>query len=245
MSAFEQRQQQLLQQLNDLIRHSKPTVSPTKTVATGWKQLDAMLPAGGWRQGQLVEWLGDLKGSGVSLLGLWSAWQMAQNGGALVVVDSSGRFFPPAAAALGIRLSRMMVVNPQNQADFQWALDQILRCPAVGAVWVNVSAVNSRTFRRWQLAVEASDSFGVLVREKKYLREPSWAHLRLSAVPLAGQGDWRFRIQLERAVQGSAGGRCELDFNEILETSGCGFFQTQSVPDRDSVQNKLAQLNPK
>ena len=245
MSAFEQRQQQLLQQLNDLIRDSKPVVTQTKTVGTGWRQLDAMLPGGGWRQGQLVEWLGDVKGSGISLLGLWSAWQMAQSGGALVVVDSSGRFFPPAAAALGIRLSRMMVVSPQNKADFQWTLDQVLRCPAVGAVWVNLPAVDSRTFRRWQLAVEASDSFGVLIREKKYLREPTWAHLRLSAVPLAGQGDWRFRVQLERAVRGSAGGSCELDFNEILETSGSGFFQTQSVPDRDSSQNKAPQLNRK
>ncbi|MEC7564390.1 MAG: hypothetical protein VX738_01795 [Planctomycetota bacterium] len=245
MSAFEQRQQQLLQQLNDLICDSKPTVTPTKTVTTGWRQLDAMLPASGWRQGQLVEWLGDVKGSGVSLLGLWSAWQMAQSGGAFVVVDSSGRFFPPAAAALGIRLSRMMVVSPQNKADFQWTLDQILRCPAVGAVWVNVPAVNSRTFRRWQLAVEESDSFGVLVRERKYLREPSWAHLRLSAVPLAGQGDWRFRVQLERAARGSAGGSCELDFNEILETSGRGFFQTPSIADRDWSQNTSPQLNKK
>jgi len=211
-------QKRILQQLQYLIRDfQSAAVAKTgeSSVPTGWEQLDLILPHGGWRSGQLVEWLGEVKGGGVGLLGLWSAWQVAQHGGALVVLDNTGKFFPPAAAALGIHLSRMLVVNPQGKADFDWTLDQVLRCQAVGAVWVNLPKIDNRAYRRLQLAVEQSGVFGVLVREQKYLQNPTWAHLRLRATPLAGQGNWRFRIEVLRAVGGNAGASCELEFMEI------------------------------
>ena len=211
-------QKRILQQLQHLMRDFQPVAvakSGEASVPTGWEQLDSILPYGGWRSGQLVEWLGEVKGGGVGLLGLWSAWQVAQRGGVLVVLDNTGKFFPPAAAALGIHLSRMLVVSPQGKADFDWALDQVLRCRAVGAVWVNLLKIDNRAYRRLQLAVEESGVFGVLVRDQKCLQDPTWAHLRLRATPLAGQGDWRFRVEVIRAVGGNTGASCELEFMEI------------------------------
>ena len=211
-------QKRILQQLQYLIRDFQPVAvakSGESSVPTGWEQLDSILPYGGWRSGQLVEWLGEVKGGGVGLLGLWSAWQVAQRGGVLVVLDNTGKFFPPAAAALGIHLSRMLVVSPQGKADFDWTLDQVLRCRAVGAVWVNLPKIDNRAYRRLQLAVEQSGVFGVLVREQKCLPDPTWAHLRLRATPLAGQGNWRFRVEVIRAVGGNTGASCELEFMEI------------------------------
>lgn len=211
-------QKRVLQQLQHLMQDFQSvavTKSGESSVSTGWEPLDSILPYGGWRSGQLVEWLGEVKGGGVGLLGLWSAWQVAQRGGVLVVLDNTGKFFPPAAAALGIHLSRMLVVSPQGKADFDWTLDQVLRCPAVGAVWVNLLKVDNRAYRRLQLAVEQSGVFGVLVRDQKCLQDPTWAHLRLRATPLAGQGDWRFRVEVIRAVGGNAGASCELEFMEI------------------------------
>jgi len=211
-------QKRILQQLQHLMRDFQPVAvakSGESSVPSGWEQLDSILPYGGWRSGQLVEWLGEVKGGGVGLLGLWSAWQVAQHGGVLVVLDNTGKFFPPAAAALGIHLSRMLVVSPQGKADFDWALDQVLRCRAVGAVWVNLLKIDNRAYRRLQLAVEQSGVFGVLVRDQKYLQDPTWAHLRLCVTPLAGQGDWRFRVEVIRAVGGNTGASCELEFMEI------------------------------
>jgi hypothetical protein len=214
----ENEQKKILQQLQYLMRDFQPVVAAKageSSVPTGWEQLDSILPHGGWRSGQLVEWLGEVKGGGVGLLGLWSAWQVAQRGGVLVVLDNTDKFFPPAAATLGIHLSRMLVVSPQGKADFDWTLDQVLRCRAVGAVWVHLSKIDNRAYRRLQLAVEQSGVFGVLVREQKYLQNPTWAHLRLCATPLAGQGNWRFRVEVVRAVGGTAGASCELEFMEI------------------------------
>ncbi|HIA63657.1 MAG TPA: hypothetical protein EYM79_11695 [Planctomycetes bacterium] len=211
-------QKKILQQLQYLIRDFQPVAvakSGESSVPTGWEQLDSILPHGGWRSGQLVEWLGEVKGGGVGLLGLWSAWQVAQRGGVLVVLDNTGKFFPPAAAALGIHLSRMLVVSPRGKADFDWTLDQVLRCRAVGAVWVNLLKIDNRAYRRLQLAVEQSGVFGVLVRQQKCLQDPTWAHLRLCVTPLAGQGNWRFRVEVIRAVGGKAGASCELEFMEI------------------------------
>ena len=81
-------QKRILQQLQHLMRDFQPvavTKSGESSVPSGWEQLDSILPYGGWRPGQLVEWLGEVKGGGVGLLGLWSAWQVAQHGGVLVV----------------------------------------------------------------------------------------------------------------------------------------------------------------
>ena len=211
-------QEKILQHLQYLVRDFQPAVVAKvgeSSVPTGWTQLDSILPHGGWRSGQLVEWLGEVKGGGVGLLGLWSAWQVAQRGGVLVVLDNTGKFFPPAAAALGIHLSRMLVVSPQGKADFDWTLDQVLRCQAVGAVWVNLPKIDNRAYRRLQLAVEQSGVFGVFIRAQKYLSDPTWAHLRLRATPLAGQGNWRFQVEVIRAVGGKVGASCELEFMEI------------------------------
>ena len=169
--------------------------------STGWPQLDAILPGGGLRQGMLLECLGALQGGGVALLGLWFAGQMLsgddsrfvetlpdtkrsvdkanRTGGVLVVFDNDRRFYPPAAAALGISLEQVMIVTPESRKDLYWALDQVLRCPAVGAVWSCMSNVSSREFRRLQLAAEAGRALGVLVRESKFEKAPTWAHVRL------------------------------------------------------------------
>jgi len=138
----------------------------------------------------------------VALLGLWFAWQMlssddsgfvetltdtkrsvdkasSRRGGVFVVFDNDRRFYPPVAAALGISLERVMIVTPESKKDLYWALDQVLRCPAVGAVWSCMSKISSREFRRLQLAAEAGRALGVLVRESKFERDPTWAHVRL------------------------------------------------------------------
>lgn len=228
-------------------------------VSTGWPQLDAIFPEGGLRPGMLLECLGTLQGGGVALLGLWFAWQMfagkwgrvdrqvggvpcsmeGRQGGVFIVFDNDRRFYPPAAAALGIALDRLMIIRPENKQDLYWALDQVLRCPAVGAVWSSLPEVSGREFRRLQLAAESGRALGVVVREKKFGKTPTWAHVRLqiSALPaktdsLKNTSDWRFRVERKRAVsamvgQGMAGQAmegfgCEVDLREVAETSGTG-----------------------
>ena len=96
-----------------------------------------------------------------------------------MVFDHDGKLYPPAIAALGMSLEQVMIVTPQNKKDLYWALDQVLRCPAVSAVWSCLSKISSRDFRRLQLAAEAGRALGVLVRDEKFKKTPTWAHVRL------------------------------------------------------------------
>jgi protein ImuA len=159
-------------------------------VSSGCGALDALLPEGGWRRGTLVEWLSGAAGSGAGALALMVARQAAvpmpedpAAGGVVVVVDRQRRFYPPAAAALGIDLQRLLVVRPNGSADEIWALDQVLRCPGVAAVWAPIERLDEQAFRRLQLAAESSGCLGLLLRPLRVRGQPSWSHLQLLVEP--------------------------------------------------------------
>jgi len=145
----------------------------------GAAAVDGLLPAGGLRHGMLVEWLGDFGRSGAVTLGLLAAREACREGGVLVVLDRAQTFYPPAAAAWGIDLNRLIVVHPQNARDELWAAVQALRSPVVAAMWANIERLDARAFRRLQLAAEAGRTLGVLVRPITARGQPSWADVRL------------------------------------------------------------------
>ena len=159
-------------------RHDQPPVP------SGCAPLDRLLPEGGLAWGTLVEWLADGDGSGAQTLALRSACQACRRGGALMVLDRQGEFYPPAAARLGADLDRLIVVRAASAADDAWALDQSLRCPGVTAVLAWPERLDGRTFRRLQLAVEEGGGLGVLVRPGAVRSEPSWADVRLLVEPM-------------------------------------------------------------
>ena len=92
------------------------------SVSTGSTAMDQLLPAGGYSRGIIVEWLAG-RGSGVDYLSLLGARNAAADGGAVVIVDAGGingganggtngaHFYPPAARALGIKLSNLIVLR--------------------------------------------------------------------------------------------------------------------------------------
>jgi hypothetical protein len=119
---------------------------------------------------------------------LLAAREACREGGVLVVIDRRQTFYPPAAAAWGIDLDRLIVVHPRNARDELWAAVQALRSPAVAAMWAAIDRLDSRAFRRLQLAAQAGRTLGVLVRPGRAREEPSWADVRL------GVGNFGFRI---------------------------------------------------
>jgi protein ImuA len=169
----------------------------------GAPAVDRLLPGGGLRHGMLIEWLaGHVAASGAvavstrppvstfhsgaATLGLLGAREACREGGALVVIDRRQTFYPPAAAAWGIDLDRLIVVHPQNARDELWAAVQALRSPAVAAMFSAIDRLDSRAFRRLQLAAQAGRTLGVLVRPASTREQPSWADVRLEV----GTGGW-------------------------------------------------------
>jgi protein ImuA len=150
-----------------------------RPVSTGSPALDCLLPAGGLRRGTLVEYLTSTSGSGAGTLALAAAREACHEGRALVVLDRPAScFYPLAAAAWGIDLSRLLVLRPANEADALWALDQALRCPGVGAVWARLDQRDVRDFRRLQLAAECGGTIGLLIRSARCRGQPTWADVQ-------------------------------------------------------------------
>jgi len=82
----------------------------------------------------------------------------------VVLIDTHGDFYPPAAEALGIPLDRLIILRVPRPKDVLWAAQQSLRCPAVGTVIAPLTDVDERESRRLQLAAESSGCLGLLLR---------------------------------------------------------------------------------
>jgi hypothetical protein len=183
-------------------------------LSTGCEALDRLLPGRGLHRGTLVEWLASGDGSGAESLALVAAREACREGGPLVVFDPARQFYPPEAARMGIDLDRLIVVQAASPTDNLWALDQALRCPGVAASLAWPEKLDSRTFRRLQLAAEQGGGLGLLLRPEEVRQEPSWADVRFWVRPLpcgdprAGR---RLSVQLLRSRQGG-GGSVEVEF---------------------------------
>ena len=156
-------------------------------ISTGSKQLDQLLPSGGLIRGTLVEWIiGADRSSGAGVLALRAAREAARDGGYVIVFDRHQCFFPPAAAAWGLDLKRLVVIRASSVRDELWALDQALRCRAVAAVWGCLEELDWRWFRRLQLSAEQGGTLGLLLRPARVRGQPSWSDVQWQVAP-AGQ----------------------------------------------------------
>jgi len=112
--------------------------------------------------------------------------------GAVLVVDRSGWFYPPAVIPWlngrggGAAFVQLVVARPSRDDDEIWAIDQALRCGGVAAVVAcpSASVACSNVMRRWQLAARTSGAVGLFVRPWQCRRDPSWAEARLVVTPL-------------------------------------------------------------
>ncbi|MBM3999323.1 MAG: hypothetical protein FJ297_07260 [Planctomycetes bacterium] len=207
-------------------------------IGSGCEALDRLLPLGGFVRGALAEFWGET-GGGAATLALVAAREAGRSGRPIVIVDGCRSFYPPAAFGWGIEPRGLLVVRPADARDALWAADQILRCSAVSAAWISIDRLDSRSFRRLQLAAESSGTPGFLVRcsnrdppsvdgasggSPRAARrdEPSWADVRLRIVPIASDQSAmilspvrRFEVQLARCRHGRAGGKVVLELDEV------------------------------
>jgi cell division inhibitor SulA/protein ImuA len=155
-------------------------------VATGFAPLDELLPGGGWPLGAVTEVLSSHEGvgelrllvpalAGLSLLGRRIAW-----------VNPPHVPYPPAFAASGVALSRVLLVCAGSNRDRLWAAEQCLRSGACGAVLAWPQECDNQSLRRLQLAAERGRGLGFLFRSQRAAGASSPAALRLRLAPISG-----------------------------------------------------------
>ncbi len=143
-------------------------------IATGWREIDVAI-GGGLLRGMLHEWFADdaaPRSASIASRAPWPAlsvlvhlaWRAleSEDGCTLRQVIWIGRACWPYPAAL-IRagdddrrlLQRSIFVDPADDAQRVWAIDQSLRSPATLAVIADARGVDMAESRRLQLAAEA------------------------------------------------------------------------------------------
>jgi hypothetical protein len=153
---------------------------------TGFAELDALLPGGGWPRGALTEVLLSRQGIGELRLLMPALARLPEADGWLAWVAPPYVPYAAALAAAGIDLRRLVVAKPQSEADAWWTAEQALRSGACGALLAWLRAADERRMRRLQLAAETGHTWGVLFRHARAAQDRSPAALRLLLEPAAG-----------------------------------------------------------
>lgn len=155
------------------------------------------------RRGTLVEYLAE-NGSGATALAMMAAREACREGGALVVIDRSRTFYPPAAASFGFNQDAILI-RPQTRKDELWALNQALRCPGVGALLAWPDQLEERAFRGLQIAAETGGSVGLFIRPTKMRGQPAWSDMQLLVEALPSEKLRRLRVEVVRSRNGCEG----------------------------------------
>jgi protein ImuA len=193
-------------------RHS----GESSAISLGIPALDNCLPQGQLPAGALVELLAAAEGAGVWPLALLMAGRACDERKVIIVCDTQGRFYPPAAAGWGLDLRRWIILRPASAREGDIAVGQSLRCPAVGAVVSWHSRLRTLDCRRLQAAAEAGGGVGFLLRPADARRDPSFAALRLLVTPMPGDDFRRMQVDVLRC----RGGRCRSFLLEVDDETG-------------------------
>ncbi len=188
---------EVLQHLAERIREIEAAAPARGSVAAlRLPLLEPLLAGGTLRSGTLVELRAEAEGAGTWTFALCLARQACVARPPLVLVDPRGWFYPPAAAALGIDLEQVVLIRPGSTAEAQAALDQALRCDAVGAVVGWCERLRAAEAQRLRLAAEAGGGLGLLLGPPGARRDIAVGDLCLRVTPLVAAGFAR-RLQVE------------------------------------------------
>jgi len=151
-------------------------------LSTGYASLDAALPGSGWPLGAVTELLGDARGIGELSLLLPALVTLARSGRHVACIAPPHLPYAPALRQAGLPLERLLLIEPEGTEAARlslWAAEELLRCPAIGAVLLWPDAIDERHVRRLQLAAETGGGCGLLYRPSQAAHHASPAALRL------------------------------------------------------------------
>ncbi|TQV77312.1 translesion DNA synthesis-associated protein ImuA [Aliikangiella marina] len=165
---------------NQAIWQAGSNSSSTRTLSTGYQQLDEILHLGGWPQGAVSELLLSQNGIGeIRLLSPLLA-KLNRQPGYITWINPPYEPYPPALAKHQLDLNRIIVVRTQKVVDTVWAAQQALASNACSAVltWLPNNNLN-KAIRKLNLAAKTGNCWGFIFRSQQFHQQASAAPLRI------------------------------------------------------------------
>lgn len=163
--------------------------SPSPGIPTGFDSLDAQLPGAGWPTGSPIELIAPEPGIGEIRLLMPVLQRLSRERKVTLLLGPPHIPYAPALAAFGLHLDDLVVVQASQAADRLWAVEQILRSSAFGALlaWLPHGKTRPEHLRRMQLAAQSARGPVFLLRPLAAQFEASPAALRLLLLPRPNQ----------------------------------------------------------
>ncbi|HLF97456.1 MAG TPA: translesion DNA synthesis-associated protein ImuA [Methylococcaceae bacterium] len=130
-------------------------------IATGFAELDALLPGGGWPLGSVMEIGLPCWGAGELRLLLPAMAALAQAGRWIAWVAPPYQPYAPGLIQAGIDLAYFLAVEAR-EGDIPWSLEKILRSGRCGMALAWPERLADHQARRLQLAAEEGGALAVL-----------------------------------------------------------------------------------
>lgn len=167
-------------------RGKRATWTDAGCIASGFAELNAQLPGGGWPRGALTEVLLPRHGIGELRLLLPALAGLNREKNWIALIAPPYVPYAPAWQACGLDISRLLWVHPRHPADHLWAVEQALRTGTCGAVmsWPTVTPTFQQ-LRRLQLAAETGRCWGVMFRPLESTSQATPASVRVQLEPHA------------------------------------------------------------
>lgn len=170
------------------LEHRTTAVHPT-----GWAELDAELPGGGWPQQSVVEIL-----SAQPAVLEWRLLSPAlrtivQSGGQVVVVGPPRNPHLPGLEHLGLSERQFVWIKADQPAERLWTTEQLIKSRAAGAIIAWLPKARADQVRRLQVCAQSCEGLAILCRPEVARHESSAAPLRIHAS--AGL-DWNLHVHI-------------------------------------------------
>ncbi|MCH9672676.1 MAG: translesion DNA synthesis-associated protein ImuA, partial [Gammaproteobacteria bacterium] len=148
-------------------------------LSTGFAELDAHLPGGGWRLDAVTEILCDQQGIGELRLVMPALAKLSQQKKWIVWVAPPHIPYAPALHGYQVELSQLLWIQAKSSSESIWAAEQSLSHPDCGATLLWASDINDRDLRRLQIASEGDQSWALVFRNSSARKGFSPAATRL------------------------------------------------------------------
>lgn len=162
-------------------RAAAAPAAPAETaVPTGYGELDAQFPGGGWPVGGLAEVLCHTEGIGELQIVLPALAALTAAGHRVAWLAPPHLPYAPALRAAGVRLERLTVIRAPGRRDALWAAEQALRARSFHALLLWLPRAGYTELRRLAVAAQAGPGFVLAFRPPEAACESSPAVLRLA-----------------------------------------------------------------